>query len=1178
MPEALHIVGSLRHERLFVTGATGFLGKVLVEKLLWSIPEVGKLLLLIRPSGGRDANRRLTEDILTSPLMARLRTRHGDAWQSFAASKIQVVPGDLGQDHFGLDTAAYATLCRGVDRVVANAATVTFDERLDRALTLNTHGARRTLELARDAGNVPLLHVSTCYVSGRRQGPVAESLVAEDSVQMPTEGDGTFDLDATLADLDAVCRRLAASTATGADEPFVTAGQAAANRLGFNDVYTLSKALGERLVARHRGSVPVAILRPATVESMAEQPIPGWIEDIRVSDPLLVAYGRGRTDVLPGDPEVALELVPVDHVAHALLAALADLPKDEGKTGSDVDDDGDGEREKDIRVYQVGSNRHPITLGELMAFARQGFAQTPLRDDSGNPISVPKARFVEAESLRQELVARRRRVRSQARLLTKVGAGRLAKRLGMAERLLDHFIHLIEVYRPYLSQGARYRDDATRRLWDRLSTTERTEFPFDITALDWRTYISRTHVPGLIRYALKADSGAPPPPQPLPPLSERQATAESRAADATTLFDLFQSVAQAHGDRPAFQICRQGHWLRYTYRQALTATANMAWRLATEHAIGRGDRVILWSSGCPEWVLASFAIHRLGAVVVPLDPQWPVPEVVQAARLVGAKLLCAAPPQHAALATSEATPACPLVCLAEPFVPAPEVSLRAGVDDWASSHQKEPRHSDDLASIIFTSGTTVAPKAVPLTHGNYLANVRDLVPLMRLSHERLLSVLPIHHVFEQMVGLLVPLTGASTFSYVAEIKPAEINWMMATTRPTVLVAVPRLLELLHAGIFRSVEAGGPMLGLLFKVLFALSRLTGGRYGHRLFAKVHGKFGGSLRRIATGGSALRPSLGRSFQLMGFQVAEGYGMSETSPCLSVNPWQEIRFGSAGRPLPGVEIELRPPTEAVGVAPGCGEIWVRGDNVMAGYLENPEATAAVMRDGWLNTGDIGYFEDGYLYLSGRSKDVIVTEAGKNVYPEEVELRYRGIPDVEELIVLGLPLKIDAPDRHDATGGERVMALVVPRTGATAADVERIRSAIAERSADIPSYQRVTGIEIWRGELPKTTTMKVKRSLLRDAVLAGQRGDGETAQTPTPPVAETQLSKAESWVIETLARLTGRRPDQLSGDDYLADLGVDSLTHVELVAAFEAHFDRRIANATAAGLLRVRDLFELI
>ncbi len=1139
----------LRGQRIFITGATGFVGKVLVEKLLWSIPDLGRLVLLIRPGSGRDVDQRFRDEIADSPIMARLRTRHQDAWLSWLESKVEVVPGDLGQDRFGLDDETYGLLSQRVDRVVASAATVTFDERLDRALELNARGALCTLQLARDAGNVPLLHVSTAFVSGQRTGLIPEQVVDAEAV----------DLDAALAALEAAAAKLGGGEGSS-DGDWVAAGAAQAKRFGFNDIYTLTKALGERLLDRDRdrdtGTVPLAILRPAIVESAAKQPIPGWIEAVRVSDPLLVAYGRGRTNEFPGAADVPLELIPVDHVVHALIVALASLPTSvEAGTA--------------IPVYQLGSSRNPITLGELMVHARQGFARSPLRDADGAPIVVGEARFTEPERYREGLMAQRKKVRALARWVPRRRTSSKRLALGSAERTMDHLIHLLAVYRPYLSHGASYDDTQTQQLWSRLSAVDQKTFPFDIGALDWSSYIAGVHVPGLVRFALKAETGAPVP----VPEEERESAdvilsrAATHAAKANTVFELFAATAEAYPEVLAFQICRQGQWLRYTYHQALTTTANLATRLADDYNIGHGDRVVLLSTGCPEWVLTTLAVHRLGATTVPIDPQWPADEVVQGAALVDAKLICAAPPLVAALTTALTLGegfSCPVVALAAPFVPGPDVDLMSGVDllpDVGSVGL-----ADNLASIIFTSGTTVAPKAVPLTHANYLANVRDLVPLMHLTRERLLSVLPIHHVFEQMVGWLVPLTGGSTFSYVAEIKPAEISWMMNTAKPTVLVAVPRLLELLHNGIQKNVEAGGPFLKGVFRVLFALSRRKNGENGHELFKKVHQRFGGSLRRIATGGSALEPSLGRSFQLMGFKVGEGYGMTETSPVLSVNQWQGIRFGSVGQKVPSVEIDLRPPTDgADGVAPGAGEVWVKGPNLMSGYYQNPEATAAVMQDGWLNTGDIGFFDDdGYLHLAGRTKDVIVTSAGKNVYPEEVEVRYRELPGVAELVILGLP---------GESGGERVTALVVPMVDA---DDNMIRAAINARSAEVPSYQQIVGVEFWRGDLPKTTTMKVKRAVLRDAVLAGERGAG-TATPVATPAPEEERSASEAVVVEALARLTRARPDLLRASDRLADLGVDSLTRVELVGELEARFDLRLDDDTAAALDRVQDLFDL-
>ncbi len=1154
----LDIRRSLRGERILITGATGFLGKVLVEKLLWSVPDVGKLLLLVRPAGERGAADRLRDEILGSPIMARLRALHADGWPAWAAGKVEVVAGDLARDRFGLDAGGYAALCDRVDRVVACAATVSFDERLDRALELNARGALRALALARDAGDAPLLHVSTCFVSGRRTGPVPERPVGGGTA-------GAADPDALLATLAGACRRARGGVAPGAGARLVEAGKELAARHGFHDVYTLTKALAERLIERHRGSVPVAILRPAIVESAANEPLAGWIEAVRVADPLLVAYGRGRTRELPGVAGARLELIPVDYVVNALLAALASL---RARAGRPAPDDG-------VRVYQVSSSRNPISLGELMGYAREGFARTPLRDPRERPIEVGQARFVAPGRFQRALEAKRRRLSRGAGLLRGMGAKRLAARLGGAVRVLDHFVRLVEVYRPYLEGGARYQDAATRSLWERLSPDEREVFPFDVAALDWRGYVADVHVPGLVRFALRAESGAPEPHAPGPD-AEREgsdadgAGARGRAEAAHSLFELFEATARATPRALALQTFRDGSWLRYSYGQALVAAANVAGTLAGRYRIGRGDRVALWANGSPEWVLAMFALHRLGAVAVPLDPQWPPQEVEQAARFAGAKLICAAPRLAAGLAGTDL----PVVELARPLVPEPGVGPLPG-----AAAPPAAVGPDDLALLVFTSGTTVAPKAVPLSHGNLLANLRDLVPLMRLSRERMLSVLPIHHVFELMVGLLVPLAGASSISYVAEIKPAEISWMMATTRPTVLVAVPRLLELLHGGIRRSVAAGGPLLGLLFRTLFALSRLTGGRYGRLLFGKVHRRFGGALRRIVTGGAALEPGLGRSFELMGFEVAEGYGMTETAPVLTVNPWGAGRLGSVGVPLPGVELELRPLASETDdeVPPGsrAGEVWVRGANVMAGYYASPEATSKVLRDGWLNTGDVGHLDaDGYLWLSGRTRDVIVTAAGKNVHPEEVEARYRGLPGVDELAVVGLP--------EPRGRGERVSAVVVPSPGEGSEEerLEGIRAAIAARSAGVPSYQRIGGVELWRGELPKTTTFKVRRGRLRAALLAGERGDrpaaGPRAGAGEAP-AEAPLGDVESRIVAALARLTATRPDLLRPATRLSEIGVDSLTLVELLGELEAELGLSLDDDAAGSLERVGDLFAL-
>ncbi|HEV7504753.1 MAG TPA: AMP-binding protein [Thermoanaerobaculia bacterium] len=1151
----LDIAGSLRHKRIFITGATGFVGRVLVEKLLWSVPDVGKLLLLIRSGRDQSAEERLRSEVLGSEVMDRLRVRHGDDWNAWAASRVEFVPGDLGQDFFGLDPEWYATLCGSVDMVVASAATVTFDERLDRALELNTRGAGRTLALARDAGNVPLLHVSTCFVSGTREGVVPERVLQA----LPAGHEGGFDLDTTLAALSEVCRRISDRVDTiDTGPPFVAAGLEQARRYGFHDVYTLTKALGELLLVRDQGAVPITIVRPAIVESAVEQPFAGWIDAIRVADPLLVAYGRGRTREFPGAGGAVLDIVPVDHVVHAIIAAMAELERGTPPPG--------------CSVYQIGSSRNPISLGELVDYAREGFAKMPLRDEHGEPIPVGPVRFVAPEKLLRSLHGRRDRVRALARGLSRLRSLRSTRlgprlaRLGSAERTLDHFIHLLKVYGPYVAHKARHDDAATRGLWSRLSAADWAEFPFDITALSWRSYIAEVHVPGVQRFALHAETGAPPPPRQDDAFVRLHARGEFASDRASTLFDLFATSARMDPDAVAFQIHRGGRWLRYTYGQALTGTGNIAHCLETGYGIAHGDRVVLWGSGSPEWVLTALAVYRLGAVTVPIDPQWPASEVDDAARLTEAKLICAAP----RLAETLRAASCPVVKLAAPFVPGPHVGLLPGAKSASEVGDSGGLDSGDLASIIFTSGTTLAPKAVPLTHENFLANVRAVLQYVPSSRERMLSMLPIHHVFEFVMGLQVPIASLGTISYITEIKPGEILWMMNATRPTMMVVVPRLLDLLLNGARQKAAAGGPLRAFLFRFLSALSARTGGRFGRVLLGGVHEGFGGALRRLVGGGSTLQPRLAQSWRDMGFQVTEGYGLTETSPVLTANPWTAVRFGSVGKPLPGVDVEIRP-TE--GAEAGSGEIWVRGPSVMSGYYRNPEASAAVLQDGWFCTGDIGRLDaDGYLHLSGRTKEIIVTDAGKNVYPEEVEFRYRGIPGVQELVVLSMP----------ASGrGESVCAVVVPSPGATEPQLEQIRSAIAARSADVPSYQQITQVEFWWADLPKTATLKVKRGKLRDALLSGQPAG---RPPPTPPVAKPAASAAagptpaELWVIATLSRLTHVRSDSVGAAHRLAELGLDSLAKVELIGELEARFDRRVDEASVASLSRVQDLFDLV
>jgi len=318
------------------------------------------------------------------------------------------------------------------------------------------------------------------------------------------------------------------------------------------------------------------------------------------------------------------------------------------------------------------------------------------------------------------------------------------------------------------------------------------------------------------------------------------------------------------------------------------------------------------------------------------------------------------------------------------------------------------KHSPDtVASLIFTSGTTGHPKGVMLTHRNFTFMVSELLRTFDLGpNDGMLSVLPLHHTFEFSTGLLVPLARGARITYLQELTGDAINAVLKTGKITAIVGVPAVWEALRRRVLQKFSDRSSLLESLVNALtkanFELRSRTGIDLGMFVFFPVHQGFGGRVRYMISGGSSLPPEVLETFYGMGFDFFEGYGLTETAPVLSVTtPKKKPVLGSVGQPLPGVEVKIDSPD-----ATGVGEVIARGRNVMAGYWENPEATAQAIRDGWFRTGDLGRFdEDGNLFIVGRSKDVIIDTNGKNVYPDEVEDLYRNSPFVKELSVVGLP-----------------------------------------------------------------------------------------------------------------------------------------------------------------------------
>jgi nucleoside-diphosphate-sugar epimerase len=487
----------LERKTLFITGATGFLGQPLVEKILYTTPGITRIYVLVRPKRQSpgvvlDAQKRAEKELYESSAFDRLRAVHGDRFLSFLREKLVAVAGDLSHDGLGLDPETTAVLRDTVDVVINSAAVVSFDAPLDDALELNIVGARRVAEFAASCRDAVLVHVSTAYVSGAAHAIAPETMYhTAPAGTAETFPRGMFtEVDADLGHIREIIARCEAesrrpevereftrvllerarSARNGRtasrrkvveslrrkwlENRLVQEGMRWARERGWNDTYTYTKALGEQVVLRARGDMPTAIVRPSVIESSLSEPIPGWLDGLRMADPLIAAIGKGRLRALPLQPNVHLDLVPVDIVVNALLAAL---PRTAARGG--------------LHCYQVATgSRNPISLGELYDLIYRYFIRNPMLDKSGRPIRIRYLQFPSKPLFRLQHALRRwpldRTVRVLERLTAVPGTSRVKRRVSATRMANDRLYYYGEIYEPYLNIDCRFEVDNTMALFD----------------------------------------------------------------------------------------------------------------------------------------------------------------------------------------------------------------------------------------------------------------------------------------------------------------------------------------------------------------------------------------------------------------------------------------------------------------------------------------------------------------------------------------------------------------------------------------------------------------------------------------------------------------------------------------------------------------------------------------
>jgi long-chain acyl-CoA synthetase len=687
-----------------------------------------------------------------------------------------------------------------------------------------------------------------------------------------------------------------------------------------------------------------------------------------------------------------------------------------------------------------------------------------------------------------------------------------------------------ELFLPFIA-GERFIFQCahTRALWAQITEDDRRKLPWDPESLDWRNYWLEVHMAGLEEWVF-------------PGLEEESKALRREVSQPKDLLALLAAAQHAFGPRVALRYyagednaeeLARTRDDRVTYDE-LARFSDRAGSALLAAGVRAGDRVLLTSENRPEWAMAYFGILKAGAAAAPLDPGLSPAEVQNCAAAAKAVLLVASPRAAEGLGP---LPGVRTVLLPELLRPA---AAPAGAPPLRKS-----AGADEVASVLFTSGTTGKPKGVLLTHRNFASLAAKLAALFDLRvGEGVLSVLPLHHTFEFSCGLLVPLMLGAEITYLDELTAERLVGALRSGRIHALIGVPALWQLLHRRLTQEIAARPRLVRAAAQAAMALHgelrNRTALNVGKLLFWPIHNRFGGRLRLLVSGGSALPEEVQRAFHELGFDLTEGYGLTEAAPVLAVTlPENKLRTGTVGPALPGVEIRIDHPD-----AEGVGEVLAKGPNVMAGYLDDPQSTGAVLVDGWLHTGDLGKLSaDGLLTLVGRKKDLILDASGKNVYPDELEELYGASPLVKELSILGLP---------DGKGHERVACLCVarePGAGETREEVRaRLEKHFAGVSSDLPFWKRVKIVHFWDAPLPRTATRKVKRPLVAAELLRLERATAAATQLSAQPAG------SDAWLFDLLADLAQKPRGSVNAQTRLAaDLGFDSLLAAELTVALE-------------------------
>src|SRR5215213_7703563 len=1094
--------------KVFIIGATGFVGKVALSLLLDRFPGIGRVYVTVRARSKEESETRFWNNVITAPPFDPLRERYGAAFEDFIRDKVRLVNGDISEENLGFTEEEAEEVAGNIDVLINSAGNVTFNPPLESALRTNVVGTQNVIKFVKRMRRPALVHISTCFVAGNRSGPVWESDPVLGYFPRKEELPGVeFDAEQEIRD----CARLAERVREEARDALQAARfrELARKRLyeegrdpddldqmglavarerklwtrerltelgtdravfwGWPNIYTYTKSLGEQLVAAESDIVR-AIVRPSIVESAKDFPFPGWNEGFTTTAPLIFIALKGQQQI-PVNDKLILDITPVDQVAAVMLGAAAEAiatdtprPVYQAATG----DSNPNTMDRIVSLVGLYKRRHFTEKesgfwlwNELMA-RMENKPVTPARFDA---MSTP---MVNAAAKKAQGLLDRVRPRWGGGKLTHI-VDRAKATVERVEEFTRETKEAFDMFRPFMIENAYvFRADNVRSLFNEVREDEKQLLRWDPETFDWYDYWMNVHFPGLKKWVF-------------PTLEEDMRAQPKRVYTYRDLLELFETSTKRHATRVAMRIERDGRKEQYTYADMRELSLRAAAFLAGE-GVRPGARVMLFSHNAPEWGMTYFGILKAGASCIPLDPELSTEKVVQFAQAGDAAGLVVSQElydQHDDLRErlQEAGLGEARIWRFEEVFAMPDERT----EDERVALLPARVQAQSVASLIFTSGTTGNPKAVMLSHRNLTSMTSMLTSLIHITtRDGVLSVLPLHHTFEFSAGFLAPLSRGAQITYLEELTSDALTRAIRNGHVTGMVGVPAVWELLHRRIKTKFNERSKVIGnaadLLMRVNSWLRDNTPLNLGQLIFYPIHQGLGGRIRYLISGGSALGEQVQKDFHGLGFTILEGYGLTEASPVLTVTrPQNKLSTGTVGKPLPGVEVKILEANAA-----GIGEVIARGPNVMVGYFENKDATDRTLINRWLHTGDIGRLDDeGNLYLVGRSKEVIIDTSGKNVYPDEVEEAYDTTPFIKELSVVGLPDGL----------GEKVACMVVPNYEHDATlSREEVRKRIDEHFRDVsstlPFYKRVKIFHFWDADLPRTATRKVKRNEVLDTL----------------------------------------------------------------------------------------------